>query len=276
MFHPDMYLPTDHDISRAALGFACEWEKGFMNKPHSHWRGQLIYATSGSLKVVSEAGTWIVPPERAVWMPSGMEHAVKAVTQARARFLYLDPDIFKGLPDKGLPDKGLPDNVTVIHMTALMRECLLSFLTLPRLYDEQGSAPHLLAIMVNELRMVQVMPLHLPEPESLRLRAATADLIANLAAPPKLAGLAANAGLSVRSFERHFLRETGLTWRKWVSQARLMEAISQLSNGIRVGDVAHALGYEGSSAFVAMFKKATGHTPGKYFATDGTVFQSRL
>ena len=73
------------------------------------------------------------------------------------------------------------------------------------------------------------------------------------------------------SFERHFLRETGLTWRKWVSQARLMEAISQLSNGVRVGDVAHALGYEGSSAFVAMFKKATGHTPGKYFATGTEV-----
>tara|TARA_R110002111_G_scaffold260839_2_gene332828 strand:- start:286 stop:1086 length:801 start_codon:yes stop_codon:yes gene_type:complete len=266
MFHPDMYLPADHDVARAAMGFACEWEKGFMNEPHSHWRGQLIYATSGSLKVVSEAGTWIVPPERAVWMPSGTEHAVKAVTHAKARFLYLDPDIFKGLPD----------NVTVIHVTSLMRECLLSFLTLPRLYDEQGSAPHLLAIMVDELRIVPVMPLHLPEPESPRLRAATAELIANLAAPPKLAGLAANAGLSVRSFERHFQRETGLTWRKWVSQARLMEAISQLSNGTRVGDVAHALGYEGSSAFVAMFKKATGHTPGKYFATDGTVFESSL
>ena len=52
MFHPDMYLPADHDVARAAMGFACEWEKGFMNEPHSHWRGQLIYATSGSLKVV--------------------------------------------------------------------------------------------------------------------------------------------------------------------------------------------------------------------------------
>lgn len=261
MFHPDMYLPTDHDVPRAALGFVCEWEKGFMNAPHEHWRGQLIYATSGSLQVISATGTWIVPPERAVWMPPGMEHAVKAVTQARARFLYLDPVVFNHLPD----------SVTVIHMTSLMRECLLSFLTLPRLYDEQGSAPHLLAIMVNELRKVPVMPLHLPEPESPRLREATAELVANLAAPPKLTRLAGHAGLSVRSFERHFLRETGLTWRKWVSQARLMEAISQLSNGVRVGDVAHALGYEGSSAFVAMFKKATGHTPGKYFATGTEV-----
>lgn len=256
MLHPDIYVRADHDLPRPAIGFACEWEKGTKNEPHSHWRGQLIYAISGSLKVTSLAGTWIVPPERAVWMPSHSVHSVMSVTDARARFLYLDPQKFNGLPA----------NVTVVQMTSLMRECLLSFLTLPRLYDQEAIAPHLLAIMVDELRTVPVVPLHLPQPTSTRLQQAAHELLSNLASPPKLATLAANAGLSVRSFERHFQRETGLTWRKYVLQARLMEAISQLSNGARVGDVAFALGYEGPSAFVAMFKKATGHTPGKYFA----------
>lgn len=256
MLHPDIFIRADHDLPRSAIGFACEWKKGITNEPHSHWRGQLIYAISGSLKVISAAGTWIVPPERAVWMPSHIMHSVISVTDAHARFLYLDPNVFKGLPT----------SVTVVQMTALMRECLLSFLTLPRRYDEKGKASHLLAIMVDELRVVPVMPLHLPQPASPKLQRATNEVLSSIATPPKLASLAAEAGLSVRSFERHFLRETGLTWRKWVTQARLMEAISQLSNGDRVGDVAFALGYEGPSAFVAMFKKATGHTPGKYFA----------
>ncbi|WP_306262447.1 helix-turn-helix domain-containing protein [Pararhizobium sp. IMCC21322] len=256
MLHPDILARADHDLPRAAIGYACAWEKGTTNEPHSHWRGQLIYAISGSLKVISTAGTWIVPPERAVWMPSHTEHSVMSVTDAHARFLYLDPKTFKGLPSI----------VTVVQMTALMRECLLSFLTLPRLYDEAGSASHLVAIMVDELRVVPVMPLHLPQPASPKLKRAADLVLSSISTPPRLASLAADAGLSVRSFERHFQRETGLTWRKWVTQARLMEAISQLSNGARVGDVAFALGYEGPSAFVAMFKKATGHTPGKYFA----------
>ncbi|MFK8034815.1 MAG: helix-turn-helix domain-containing protein [Hyphomicrobiales bacterium] len=256
MLHPDMYLQTDHDVPRAAIGYACERVKGAMNPAHSHWRGQLIYAISGSLKVISTAGTWIVPPERAVWMPSKIEHAVQSLTEAETRFLYLDTEAYKGLPDK----------VTVIHMTSLMRECLLAFLGLPRFYDEEGVAKHLLAVMVEELRVMPVMPLHLPQPKTPSLQRAANALIADMANTPKLAALASDAGLSVRSFERHFQSETGLTWRKWVLQARLMEAISQLSDGVRVGDVAHSLGYEGPSAFVAMFKKATGLTPGKYFS----------
>lgn len=261
MLHPDIFVRADHELPRAGIGYACKWTKGTANEPHSHWRGQLIYAISGSLKVISTAGTWIVPPERAVWMPSHTEHSVVSVTDARARFLYLDPQCFNGLPKQ----------VTVVQMTSLMRECLLSFLTLPRCYDENGIASHLLAIMVDELRMVPVMPLHLPLPANPKLQQATDQLMSSIAAPPKLAALAADSGFSVRSFERHFQRETGLTWRKWVTQARLMEAISQLSNGERVGDVAFALGYEGPSAFVAMFKKATGHTPGKYFAKVAPV-----
>lgn len=256
MLHPDMYLQADHDLPRAAIGYACERVKGAMNPAHSHWRGQLIYAISGSLKVVSTAGTWIVPPERAVWMPPEIEHAVQSLTEAETRFLYLDTKVYDGLPEK----------VTVIHMTPLMRECLLAFLSLPRFYDETGIAEHLLAVMVEELRVMPVMPLHLPQPKTLSLQRAANAQIADIASTPKLATLASEAGLSVRSFERHFQSETGLTWRKWVLQARLMEAISQLSDGARVGDVAHALGYEGPSAFVSMFKKATGLTPGKYFA----------
>ncbi|MEP0522339.1 MAG: helix-turn-helix transcriptional regulator [Hyphomicrobiales bacterium] len=256
MLHPDMYLQTDHDLPRAAIGYACARVRGAMNPSHSHWRGQLIYAISGSLKVISTAGTWIVPPERAVWMPSNVEHAVQSLTEAETRFLYLDPDVYSGLPSK----------VTVIHMTPLMRECLLAFLSLPRFYDEDGIAKHLVAIMVEELRVMPVMPLHLPQPKTPSLQKAANALIADIGNTPKLSTLAHEAGLSVRSFERHFQKETGLTWRKWMLQAKLMEAISQLSGGERVGDVAHSLGYEGPSAFVSMFKKATGMTPGKYFA----------
>lgn len=256
MLHPDMYLQTDHDLPRSAIGYACERVKGSMNPTHSHWRGQLIYAISGSLKVVSTAGTWIVPPERAVWMPPKVQHSVQSVTEAETRFLYLDTVVYTTLPK----------TVTVIHMTPLMRECLLKFLSLPRFYDENGVAKHLLALMIEELQIMPVMPLHLPLPKNASLLDAANAILAQMADRPKLTILAAQAGLSVRSFERHFHNETGLTWRKWVHQARLMEAISQLSDGRMVGDVAHALGYEGPSAFVAMFKKATGLTPGKYFS----------
>ena len=46
----------------------------------------------------------------------------------------------------------------------------------------------------------------------------------------------------------------------------MMKAVEWLSLGDSVGDVAHRLGYEGSSAFVASFRRTFGVTPGRYFA----------
>ena len=81
--------------------------------------------------------------------------------------------------------------------------------------------------------------------------------------------MARRAALSQRSFERHFRAETGLSYRAWLRQARLMKAVEWLSFGLSVGDIAHRLGYEGASAFVASFRKAFGVTPGRYFADAG-------
>ncbi|MBL4645589.1 MAG: helix-turn-helix transcriptional regulator [Rhizobiales bacterium] len=256
MLHPEIFTDIDHDAPRFAVGYACTWRKGTTNEPHLHQRAQLIYATSGSMKVMSDEGTWIVPPERAVWMPPNIKHSACALSDVEVRFLYINSQT----------KVDLPQNVTVVHVTSLMRECLLAFLSLPRLYDEDGVAPHLLSVMLSELVATPVMPLHLPQPQTSSLQEAAKLLQSQLANPPKLEVLADQIGYGVRSFERHFIAETGLTWRRWVQQARLMEAISRLSTGDTVGDVAHALGYEGPSAFVAMFKKATGVTPGKYFA----------
>ncbi len=261
MLHPDIFTEVDHNIPRFCIGYARSWSKGSQNEPHSHSRAQLIYAISGSMKVTSQEGSWIVPPERAVWMPPGAEHFASALSDVEARFLYLDASAEILLPEK----------VTVVQMTALMRECLISFLKLPRLYEEDGVAHHLLAVMLSELNAMPVMPLYLPQPKTAALRKATVLLQEHFDNQPTLETIACKVGYGMRSFERHFIAETGLTWRSWVQQARLLEAISRLSIGNSVSDVAHALGYEGPSAFVSMFKKATGITPGKYFKAVKSV-----
>ena len=63
------------------------------------------------------------------------------------------------------------------------------------------------------------------------------------------------------------LAETGLSFRAWRRQARLMKAVEWLSLGASVGEVSERLGYEGPSAFVAGFRKAFGVTPGRYFGS---------
>ena len=73
------------------------------------------------------------------------------------------------------------------------------------------------------------------------------------------------AGASGRTLARLFLRETGMTFGQWRQQARLLEASRRMAVGQSVLTVALDLGYESSSAFIVMFRRALGTTPGRYF-----------
>jgi transcriptional regulator GlxA family with amidase domain len=65
---------------------------------------------------------------------------------------------------------------------------------------------------------------------------------------------------------RLFLAETGLTFSQWRVHARLQAGISSLAEGRPVASVAGHVGYATPSAFVAAFRRVTGHTPAAYFA----------
>jgi len=67
---------------------------------------------------------------------------------------------------------------------------------------------------------------------------------------------------------RLFLTETGMTFRQWQQQARLLDGLMRLAQGESVTSVALEVGYENPSAFIAMFRRTLGVTPGRYFSTE--------
>ncbi|WP_299664096.1 AraC family transcriptional regulator [uncultured Psychromonas sp.] len=72
------------------------------------------------------------------------------------------------------------------------------------------------------------------------------------------------AGASVRTIERLFKTETGMTFRQWRSRFRLMNALVQLSEGESSTAVAYELGYKSVSSFIQAFKIQFGCTPQEY------------
>ena len=73
-------------------------------------------------------------------------------------------------------------------------------------------------------------------------------------------------GATGRTLARHFRLETGMTFGQWRQQIRILEALKRLGSKEPVTTVAIDLGYDSPSAFISMFKKALGKTPGQYFA----------
>ena len=89
--------------------------------------------------------------------------------------------------------------------------------------------------------------------------------VANPGSRRPLTVLCKESGVSVRTLERLFQRETGLTFGKWRQQLRLLHALRLLAAGQPVTAVAIDVGYESVSAFIVMFKRTLGVTPRRYF-----------
>jgi quercetin dioxygenase-like cupin family protein len=58
---------------------------------HSHDTDQLAWADRGVLTVRAQAGTWVLPPTRALWIPAGIEHETSAVGLTAMKGIYLEP-----------------------------------------------------------------------------------------------------------------------------------------------------------------------------------------
>ncbi len=74
------------------------------------------------------------------------------------------------------------------------------------------------------------------------------------------------AGISARTMSRRFVTELGLTFARWRQQARLLRALERIADGTPVTTIALDLGYDNVSAFIDMFRRALGTTPGRYMA----------
>jgi AraC-like DNA-binding protein len=56
-----------------------------------------------------------------------------------------------------------------------------------------------------------------------------------------------------------------MTFGKWRQQLRLMQAMRLLAEGAKITHAAMEAGYSTPSAFIFMFRKTFGTTPGAYF-----------
>src|SRR5258707_14591969 len=69
---------------------ARHYRKGVRLDPHMHREAQLVYAARGTMQVTTPKGRWLVPPDRAVWVPARLEHSIDVLADIDMRTLYFD------------------------------------------------------------------------------------------------------------------------------------------------------------------------------------------
>ena len=234
-------------------GFATDYAAGEWIDPHAHDAHQIVHAGAGVLRVVSDVAAWVVPPGRAIWMPAGHVHAIRCHNAVQMRTVYLRGNA-----------PSLPAHCAVWSVSPLMREIIIRIATSP----SPRGGQHLVALLLAEIKTIDTLPLVLPQPTDARLRILTDTVAAHPADPRLLREWAREVALSERSLIRKFSAETGMTFREWRRQARLLNSLERLAAGGDVTTVAFAVGYNSTSAFIEAFRECFGNTPGRYFDTE--------
>lgn len=223
---------------------------------HAHRRGQLFCIASGLVHVRTAHGSWMLPPLRAGWLPPGMMHKVTISGVLDGWGMMLTPEA----------SAGLPDSPCVMGISDLLRSLVQRVTEWPLEAALTPEQERLLAVLLDEVRLAPREPLHLPMPTDPRLLRLALRLLEAPDDDRTLAALARDAGLSERTARRQFVAETGLSVTQWRQQARLTLALERLAKGEAVAEVADALGYATPSNFIAMFRRAFGEPPARYFA----------
>jgi AraC-like DNA-binding protein len=240
---------------------ARHYRKGVRLDTHMHREAQLVYAARGTMQVTTPKGRWLVPPDRAVWVPARLEHSIDVLADIDMRTLYFD------LNWLALEQRSASlDSEFVVRVSQLLHQAILA------LFDGRKNSDRtdlLVRLAMLELHQAEDSATFIPLPHEPRCRRAADIVLGDPTGSHEIETLARAVGTSARTLSRLFSSETQLSFKSWCQRARIAAAIEKLSvdANISVKQLASDLGYASFPAFSHAFRQVTGKTPTEFAET---------
>ncbi|MGJ4943210.1 helix-turn-helix domain-containing protein [Bradyrhizobium sp. HKCCYLS1011] len=248
-------VPDRRAIQAGVHLVARSYRKGARLDPHRHREAQLVYAASGTMQVTTPKGRWLVPPDRAVWVPAHHAHAIDMLSDCEMRSIYFDDDWLQ----REMSGTRL-DQEFVVQVSPLLHHAILALFEARK---DRERADLLVRLAMLELRGADDSATFIPLPQEPRCRRAANIVLAAPAAAYDIETLAGQVGTSARTLSRLFAAETKLSFKAWCQRARIAAAIERLSTErhLTVKQLASELGYASWPAFSHAFRQVTGKSP---------------
>ncbi|MCB8820209.1 AraC family transcriptional regulator [Microvirga rosea] len=222
---------------------------------HAHHWNQMVYAISGVLTVTVEGHSFVISPEQAVWLPSGLLHRVGSLLGAEFRSLWIADEA----------GRSLSASPTVFSVTPLLKALIVEVTAIEAEQDRDGYASRVTELILDQLRRARPLPGALPWPRGGSVLTTLCEtLYADPADPRGPEAWSRELGLSERTLGRRFEAEVGMSLRSWRRRLRLFKAIELMGGGLDVTRTAMELGYGSTSAFVYAFRTEIGCSPQAY------------
>ncbi|NHN92770.1 AraC family transcriptional regulator [Acetobacter sicerae] len=221
---------------------------------HVHEKGQIFVVESGVMAVMIQNSYWLIGPGQLLWLPPGFVHEARSHGAIAGWSLYISAERYS----------------SVAHRPFLADCTRLLMAQVERLSQNakeaawQDSFTRLAESFWDEFLSIPRHSASLPFPEDARLKRVAEALSTTPSDSRGQQEWADMAGMSLRSFIRHFTADTGMQFSVWRQRLRILHAQERLARRERVTDVAAAVGYESLGAFAAAFRKGTGYSPSVY------------
>jgi AraC-like DNA-binding protein len=213
------------------------------------------------MRVTTDAGTWLAPPGRSLWVPPGTSHSAG----------YSEASAVIRVPIPSPSVLGLPHECRLVEVTPLLRELAVEAVRLScGGVGEDEDLALITALIVRQIqRPAGRLALFIPHGEDPRVRRVTRILLADPGNRSMIDDFAAVAGASSRTLARLFVAETGMSFTRWRDHLRVTVAVERLLRGQSITETALDLGYQTASAFTTMFKRILGLSPGRLIKSLG-------
>lgn len=259
MRHKEILREYDPGRGVSVAALAYDYPAGYNVPEHGHGSDQLIYATQGVMEISSERSIWLVPPQFALWIPSRITHRIRMCGAVSMRTLNFRP---------GLVCRMSPGS-SVLHITPLLRQLIIEAVRLGRLRMNNRHDCALRDLIALHVAQASSAPMFVVMPREPRAARVAQAIFEDPGSARSLTCLCLDAGVSIRTLQRVFLREVGTDPDSWRRQVRLTRAINLLVSGCSVKEASFTVGYRQPSAFVTAFRHLFGSTPKAWIAALG-------
>ena len=233
-----------------------EYPAGYLDPLHCHDHIQVLYASAGVMSLRTPEVSYVIPPQRAVWIPAELDHEVYCRGPVSLRTLYLKPDI-----------DARGNKCSAFEVSDFLRALILEAALLDHGDEGSGRSDRIIALLLEEIERMPDAPYQVRMPRDPRLLRVCEALLQDPSSARDIDDWAGEVGMGRRTLTRSFKSETGMGLAVWRQQVRLMEALSLLSQGMSITRTAYEVGYESASGFSAMFRRTFGQSPRQYLGS---------
>ncbi len=251
------------EMSELVIGLSSEHTYREITPAHHHSRAQFLYASTGIIQVFTPNHVWLIPPMCALWIPAYVEHSVISLSRVKMNTALVEAQAASVLGQQCF----------IIRVSKLLHELLIRLNVIEQIPMSEllssDELSHAIQILIfDEIQKANSLPIQIPWPQDKRLLNICQTLLHEPQYPKDLSTWADEIGTSTRTLMRMFQKETGMSYRAWLQQMHIAQALSKIASGESIAEISRGLGYSNPSAFSAMFKRHLGQTPQQFKYKD--------